>query len=225
MKKVIVVSVHPDDETLGCGGTLLKHKFQQDAVYWLIVTAAFEHQGFSSELIQKRTEEIKKVSQLYDFDEVFELNFPTGTLDEIPYYKLIGSVSDVIRNVQPNIVYLPFHGDIHSDHRKVFESAYSCTKTFRYPSIEKVLMMETISETDFAPAIPTNAFLPNSYVDISDYISRKIEILKIYESEIKEHPFPRSIRAVEALAVLRGAQAGCEYAESFMMLKEIIRNY
>jgi LmbE family N-acetylglucosaminyl deacetylase len=223
MKKIVVVSVHPDDETLGCAGTLLKHREQLDEIYWLIITSAFEHQGFTDELIQKRAHEIKQVTKLYCFNEVFELNFPTGTLDEIPFQQLIGAISGVFRKIQPNIVYLPFKGDIHSDHRVVFETAYSCTKSFRYPSIEKVLMMETISETDFAPAFPENAFIPNYYVDISDFFSKKVEILNIFESEIQEHPFPRSIKAVEALALLRGAQSGCNFAESFMLIKEIFR--
>lgn len=227
MKKIIVVSVHPDDETLGCGGTLLRHKNQHDALYWLIVTSVIEYQGFSGEQLQKWELNIKQVSQLYGFDDVFELNFPAATLDEMPYQKLIGAISDVFKKVQPQVVYLPFKGDVHSDHRLVFETAFSCTKSFRYPCIEKVLMMETISETDFAPAFPENAFVPNYYVDITDFFNKKIEILKIYKSiyksEIQEHPFPRSIKAVESLALLRGAQSGCRFAESFMMIKEICR--
>ena len=84
-------------------------------------------------------------------------------------------------------------------------------------------MMETISETDFAPALIENAFIPNYYVDISDYFEKKQEILNIYKSELGEYPFPRSHRNIEALATMRGSQIGVEYAESYMVLKVIIK--
>jgi N-acetylglucosamine malate deacetylase 1 len=222
MKKVIVVTVHPDDETLGCGGTLLKHKHNGDLICWLIITSAMEKYGFSSEAIQKREEEIRLVAEKYAFDNVSSLNFPTGKLDEVSFSTLISSISDVFRAFEPQIVYLPFKGDIHTDHRIVFDAAFSCTKTFRYPSIERVLMMETISETDFAAPLQENAFLPNVFVNITDFFEEKIEIMSVYHSEIKQHPFPRSVKAVEALATLRGAQSGYNYAEGFMLLKEII---
>ena len=83
-------------------------------------------------------------------------------------------------------------------------------------------MMEILSETEFAPGVKEDAFTPNSFVDISNYIDKKIEIMKIFKSEIGEHPFPRSERNLRALATLRGATCGCEYAESFMLLKEIL---
>ena len=82
-------------------------------------------------------------------------------------------------------------------------------------------MMEILSETEFAPSTKENSFVPNVFVDISDYITQKIEIMKIFQSELKEHPFPRSEKNLKALATFRGATCGCEYAESFMLLKEI----
>ena len=81
--------------------------------------------------------------------------------------------------------------------------------------------METLSETEFAPSTKEDSFVPNMFVDITDFIDRKIEIMKIYKGEFDDHPFPRSERNIRALATFRGATAGCEYAESFMMLKEI----
>ena len=84
-------------------------------------------------------------------------------------------------------------------------------------------MMETLSETEFAPAIPSEMFIPNSFVDTTAYIDRKIAIAQVYESEIQPHPFPRSTEGIRAQSLLRGAQAGCSYAESFMLLKEVVR--
>ena len=222
MGKVLVVAVHPDDETLGCGGTLLKHKANGDAINWLIVTSIKEENGFAASVVETRRREIEAVSSMYAFDGVYDLDSPTMRLDEIPFSRLISSISDVFRQVEPNIVYLPFKSDVHTDHQIVFKAVYSCTKMFRYPSIRKIVMMETISETEFAPAIGESSFVPNMFVDITGFIERKIEIMDVYRSELSSHPFPRSERNIRALATLRGATAGCEYAESFMILKEII---
>jgi len=97
----------------------------------------------------------------------------------------------------------------------------ACTKSFRYPFIKTVLMYECISETEFAPALPERMFMPNYYVDISEFFEQKIAIMKIFASEIGEHPFPRSIRNIEALATFRGASVGVKYAEAFQLIKMI----
>ncbi len=220
MQKVLVVAVHPDDETLGCGGTLLKHKAQGDEVHWMIVTAMTAECGFTPEVIARRECEIETVAQMYDFDSVHRLSFPTTRLDEVPVSQLVTAMSKVFQSVQPNQVFLPFWQDVHSDHQHTFSAAYSCTKVFRYPSVRKVMMVETLSETDFAQTA-SGSFVPNFFVDVSDQLERKIEILRVYQSELRPHPFPRSEESITALATLRGAAAGCKYAESFMMLKEI----
>lgn len=215
--KILVLAAHPDDETLGCGGTLLKHKAAGDSTHWLIATTISEEHGY----YKTREQEIERVNQLYDFDSVHNLRLKTMQVDEYSMTDLIGKISAVIQEVQPNIIYLPFKSDVHSDHRKLFEAAFSCTKSFRYPFIKKIYMMETLSETEFAPSTKEDSFVPNVFVDITPYIEKKLEIMRVFSSEIGEHPFPRSERNIRALATLRGATAGCEYAESFMLLKKI----
>jgi len=214
--KILVVAVHPDDETLGCGGTLLKHKDSGDEINWLICTKIDKDNDYYA----IRENEIEQASRLYGFDGTYSLGLKTMRVDEYSMSELIGKISKIINEVRPNIIYLPFKGDVHSDHRKIFEASYSCTKSFRYPFIKKIYMMETLSETEFAPSTKEDSFIPNSFVDISEYFEKKIEIMKIFKSEVAEHPFPRSEKNIRALAVLRGATCGCEYAESFMLLKE-----
>lgn len=221
MNNVLLIAVHPDDETLGCGGTILKHKANGDSVHWLIVTSIKEENGFAASVVEARQQEIKTVSSMYGFDGVYDLDFPTMQLDALPFSRLIGSISDVVGQVEPNIIYLPFKSDVHTDHQIAFKAAYSCTKSFRYPSIKKIVMMETLSETEFAPGTKEDSFIPNMFVDTTSFIDRKIEIMKHYKTEIGQYPFPRSERNIRALATFRGATAGCEYAESFMILKEI----
>lgn len=216
--KVLVIAVHPDDETLGCGGTLLKHKSNDDEIHWLICTTISEY----NEYYQTREKEIGKVRSMYGFDSVQNLRLKTMQVDEYTVSELIRKISKVINEIKPNIVYLPFKGDVHSDHRAIFEASYSCTKSFRYPFVKKIYMIESLSETEFAPSTKEDSFVPNVFVDISDFMDKKVDVMKVFESEIAPHPFPRSERNIRALATFRGATAGCEYAESFVLLKEIL---
>lgn len=218
-KNVLVIATHPDDETLGCGGTLLRHKAEGDHIYWCIVTK-MDEKSTPPERIATRQNEIETVAALYDFTEIIQLPFITTEIDRYSATEFIGAFSDIIRQIQPHTLYLPYQHDVHSDHRLTFEAVFSCTKSFRYPFIKRILMMETLSETEFSPV--TSPFSPNVFVNITPYMENKLSIMRHFESELGEHPFPRSIRSIEALATLRGASSGCEYAESFMLLKECL---
>jgi LmbE family N-acetylglucosaminyl deacetylase len=218
---VLVVAVHPDDETLGAGGTLLRHKAMGDTIAWVIITSMHESRGFSKERINERKKEIEAVAQNLGVSKVYELNFPAASLSSSSLLELVPAIGKIFDEFKPETIYLPNRSDAHSDHRVSFDAAMACTKSFRYPSIKKVLMYECISETEFAPALPENAFIPNYFVDISDVLNEKLRILDLYVSEMGEHPFPRSRKNVEALATFRGAIAGVKYAEAFSLIKYI----
>lgn len=218
-KNVAVVAVHPDDETLGCGGTLLKYMELGYSLSWIIVTGMKEEYGWAKERIASRAQEIDTVKAMYRFGSVYELNFKPAGLDEYPLGEIVGAISKVFTEIQPSIVFLPNPTDAHSDHSVAFNAAFSCTKKFRYPSINTILTMEVLSETDHG--YPSSDFKPNFFINISEQFKKKIDAMKVYESEFKKHPFPRSERTLEALALLRGAQAGCEYAEAFHLIKHV----
>jgi LmbE family N-acetylglucosaminyl deacetylase len=221
MSKVIIISAHPDDETLGAGGTILKHKQNGDEVHWLIVTNVFESEGFSNERVLSRKQEIEEASKLYSFNKVYNLGYPTMKLNDTILFELVNKISLIFQELEPEIIYVMNRSDAHSDHRIVFDSVMSCTKSFRYPYVKKVLMYECLSETEFAPILPERVFQPNYFVDISNFLNKKIEIMKIFDSELGEHPFPRSVKNIEALATYRGATVGVSYAEAFQMIKYI----
>lgn len=212
MNKFLVISVHPDDETLGCGGTLLKYKEAGDKIYCAFVTEGNKSQALL----------IPKIQSLYCFDKVFNLKLPEITLEDISLSNIIPLIAAVITEIKPTIVLLPNRSDPHSDHRRAFDACQACVKTFRYPYIKKVMMCEIQSETDFSPALPENVFIPTVYADISAYIEQKMNILRIFESELLDYPATRSLDSIRAHHRYRGSQANCEYAEAFMLLKEII---
>lgn len=222
VKTVAIIAPHPDDETLGCGGTILKHKELGDKVSWIIVTALSAQGSFSKEQISKRDSEIKEVAERYGFDQIICLNFQTTSLDTVPMSKIIGEVGAALNAIKPSTVYVPFSEDVHSDHRIVFDVMNSCSKHFRYPFLREILCYETISETEYNLNPSSGGFRPNRFVDISKFLDMKISIMSIYESEIGTFPFPRSAQNMAALANYRGSMIGVVAAESFMVLKEIV---
>ena len=128
-------------------------------------------------------------------------------------------MSIIFREVQPNIIYTPFLNDIHTDHQIISKSVNSCLKKFRNKSLKKALYYEVLSETNLNFSADQN-FRPNVYINITSFINKKIQAMKIYGSEIKKHPFPRSEDSIKALATLRGSESGFRFAEAFQLIFE-----
>lgn len=217
MKKVIIIAPHPDDEVLGCGGTILKHKQEGDMVAVLYVTNCLPEYGFSQDRYLSRQKEIKDVQTLSKIDKIFKLDLPTTKLDMINIGEIIKQISAIFLDYKPNTIYINNQDDAHSDHYVAFKAAYSCTKSFRYPFIEKVYVYEVPSETEFGY---NNKFHPTSFVDISTFVDTKLKMMSVYESEVMEFPYPRSLDSIKALARWRGSRICVEYAEAFMLLFE-----
>lgn len=222
MKKVLVISPHPDDETLGCGGTLLKHIENKDEVHWMICTVMTEEQGYTIKAITEKNDLINDVKKKYNFKNTISLNIPTCDVHNYSFNMLIEKLSYYINSIEPEIIYMPNRGDIHTDHQIISKAILSSTKSFRVGSIKKIMMYETLSETEYAPPLQENIFIPNVFVDISDYVDSKLEILSMYKTEILDSPFPRSVENIRALAKYRGCSINKMYAEAFMLIKEIL---
>lgn len=216
---ILVAAPHPDDETLGCGGTLLKLARRGAKIHWLIFTAMTAETGFSPERIRAREAEIARVAEAYGFAGIHKLGFPTTKLDTLSMREMVGAVDVVVKAVRPELMFLPFPGDVHSDHEVVFRALSACTKSFNHPSVCRVLAYEALSETDFG-INPALAFRPNSFSDISAELEEKLRIMGFFAGETGAFPFPRSAEALRALAAVRGVVAGCAAAEAFMVLKE-----
>jgi len=221
MSVVLHVSPHPDDETLGCGGTLLRHRDAGDSVHWLIVSELTPEHGHSPKVIQDLEATIGAVAREYEFTAVHRLRLPDSRLDAMPLVDIITLVAGIIRTAAPSIVYVPHPADVHSDHRVVFDAVVPATKWFRFESVRQVLAYETLSETNFGLDPRRSPIQPNVYREITAQLERKLAILRLYErTELGEHPFPRSEAVVRALALLRGSEAGCDAAEAFTLLRE-----
>ena len=217
MKKILVIAPHPDDEILGCGGllSLLKKKKK----YWLIITKMDEKYGYTNLQIKKRDKEIKKISSYLNFIKVFNLGFTTKNLNKDQLSLLIDKMSNVIKLIRPDTIFAPYLHDSHSDHFYTTYALNHILKSFRYPFINKCYLYETLSETNLN-FLKKKRFVPNAYFNITPFINKKVQLMKIYKSEIKKHPFPRSIQAIKSLAIIRGSESGYEYAEAYKIILE-----
>ena len=218
MKSVLVIAPHADDETLGCGGTLLRHKIEGDDIHWLLLTTMSVEAGYGPKQISSRREQIEMVAGAYGFKSTSYLGYAPASLDRISHSDLVAAIGKTIETTEAAVIYTPHDGDIHSDHRIAAAAVQATSKWFRYPSVTTILSYETLSETDFSLA-PRDRFAPNYFVDITNFLEKKIEIMKVYESELDTHPFPRSETSIQALAQLHGAKIGTIAAEAFCLLK------
>ena len=217
---ILIISAHPDDETIGCGGTILKHKAAGDDLLWLIVTQTFTPQ-WTNEVIRRKALEVEKVAGAYQFTKTYKLGLETTRLDTLPQVEIIEKIRKVAQETKPDWVYLVNRSDVHSDHRIVFNSTMAVFKPFfKEFGAKRIFSYECLSSTDVAPQI-RNVFIPNIFSNITPYMDRKIEIMKMYETEIQKDPLPRGPSAIRALARYRGATIGVEYAEAFMLIREV----
>lgn len=215
---VLVSAPHPDDETFGCGGTLLRLRKAGAEIYWMIVTCMDPADGWPADKIERRRQEIERTARQIGVVRVHALDLPTGRLETIPMGRLVGAMKRVVEEVAPGTLLLPNRGDAHSDHRVVFDAGAACAKWFRHGSVRAVLTYETLSETDQGTS-PAVAFHPQVFVDVSTTLEAKLDLCRIYADELGAFPFPRSTEAVRALAQVRGAASGFAAAEAFGVVR------
>lgn len=220
--KILIIAPHPDDEVLGCGGTIKKYIKRGDEVYLCIVTKAYTP-DWSEQFIQEREKEINCVKDVLGIKEVLFLGLPTVKLDTIPQKQLNDSILECVQRVNPDVLFAPFYGDINKDHKLVFEAALVAARPKPKNSIKKVFCYEVLSETEWAkPAQKIkDVFIPNFYEDISDFLDDKLKAMECYRSELKDYPHPRSLEGIITLAKKRGTESGTKAAEAFMLLREI----
>ena len=213
MKKVLIIAPHVDDETLGCGGFLLKTKNKKIIIRDLLIVTELKRKNKN---LNNNKKYIKRIKKLYNFNNIIEFGLPTCELEKVGFGEITSKIRTLVRKNSYDTIFTPFLGDSHTDHYYTTKSVLSACKIFRSPSIKKILMYETISETNLN--FYTSSFKPNYYVDISNELKKKIKIAKIFKNEIKKHPFPRSEESIKSLALLRGAECNKKFAESYQII-------
>ena len=218
--KILVIATHPDDEVLGCGGVIARHASEGDEVHVLVVTRGAEDL-YSKDEIETTRKEMKQAHAILGVKDVTFLDFPAPKLDSVPHHQIVDAISKVINTIKPYAVFLPHRGDIHSDHRAVYHATLVAARPINNSSIKNLLSYETLSETEWAPPVGEEAFIPTVFVDISSFLEKKLAALNCYKSQMKAPPHPRSLKAIEALALLRGSTVSLDAAEAFMLVRAI----
>lgn len=196
----IFICPHPDDETLGCGGTILKYPGS-------ILILITKHKNNKKNLINKALKN-------YKFKKVFKLNFPASKMYLANHSLLIDKISNIVNLFQNTEIYIPSKDDLNTDHKIINKLCLSALRLHRCREISKILIYEVLSESN----LYGGHFTPNYYENINKYISKKTKIFKLYRNEIQNFPYPRSVEAIEALSKFRGSQSGYRNAEAFQII-------
>lgn len=219
---VLVVAPHADDEILGVGGTIAKYVAEGHNVYVCVVTCGHELM-FPKEVLERLRCEAKEAHQYLKIKETFFLDFPAVLLSEIPKHEINRRITQIIDEIQPQVVFIPHFGDMHLDHYIVSQSAMVGVRPIRQHKVLEVYSYETLSETEWNIPHVTNTFIPNTYIDITGYLDKKKAAMDHFTTQLTEFPHPRSIEAIESLAKLRGSTICVKAAEAFCLVRRIIR--
>ena len=216
---ILVIAPHADDEILGVGGTIAKHIANNDSVYVCVVTKPVEP-VFREELVETIRKETLSSHRYLGITDTFFLELPSVMLEDIPRYQLNDKLQQIVDKVNAEIVYIPHFGDMQKDHKIVCEAAMVALRP-KNNKINAIYIYETLSETEWNVPHSANAFIPNSFVDISEFLDKKIKAMEFFRSQMSPFPCPRSQEAIMSLAKLRGSTVNVTAAEAFMLVREI----
>jgi len=217
---ILVIAPHPDDEVLGCGGIIKRFSLKGDRIFVLIVTRG-KPEIYSEERINNVREEALKAHEILGVTETRFLNFPAPDLDLIPIAEISVAISKVIIEFKIDTLYIPHHGDIHHDHKAVFNASLVASRPVNNNGVKRIYSYETLSETEWAAPFCNDTFIPTHFINITETFAFKLEAMKCYESQLREFPNPRSLKSVEALSAFRGSTVGFSHAEAFMTIRII----
>ena len=213
MKRILVVAAHPDDEILGCGGTI--KKFIQSGCEVITVIVA---KGRPSKQC------INKFSRLANtqlgIKKVIFLNYPNLKLETYPLHTIVEKLSRLIDTYEPEVVLTHYHGDINRDHQITFQAALTAARPLPGKKPVEILCFETVASTEWG-ANKSDSFRPNFFVDITDTIDAKMKALRHYDVEMRPAPHPRSYEGLRLLAGVRGMTIGVQYGEAFEIVRRI----
>lgn len=218
MTKVLIIAPHMDDEILGCGATIAKHVDQGDEVYVCVVAHRIYNHVFDKEKNDIEINHSQMAKELLGYKEIIYLDLNDERLD-VCLQDIIIPLEGCVSKIKPEIVYIPFYEDNNQDHRAVFEASQVVLRPLATDFIKQIFMYETSSSTDQSPPILKNSFLPNYYINVENYLDKKIRAARCYETENRNYPHPRSERALIVLAEKRGIEIGFRAAEAFVILR------
>jgi LmbE family N-acetylglucosaminyl deacetylase len=219
-KIVLVIAPHPDDEVLGCGGTIKRFTEEGNKVFVLIVTAG-SPKYYTSEGVGRVRDQALKAHAVLGVERTYFFDFPAPELDIISNSEIAVAIEKVIRELGVTDLFLPHQGDIHHDHGAVFRASMVASRPIRGNTVKRIYCYETLSETEWAFPFGEAYFIPTHFVDITNFLDSKISAMQQFTSQIQNFPHPRSVDALEALSKFRGSTVGFNHAEAFITIRTI----
>ena len=224
--RVLVVAPHADDETLGVGGTIARYADEGHEVFVAIMTGHGDeapHPLWPKSTWDTVRSEAKEAHAVLGVKETLFEEVPAVLVSEQALWKLNQITNRVIQDIKPDVLFVPFLYDLHKDHRELTHSFSVAWRPCNPVGqrIQEIYMYETLSETHWNIPYMEQGFFPDTMVNISDYLEKKLEALRCFKSQIRPFPDARSIEAIEALAKLRGSQISYAAAEGFVTARRI----
>jgi len=221
MSKILVICAHPDDETLGMGGTIAWHVSKKDQVYVIIMADGQFLRDQTKKGIAVRQDQAKKACSHLGVKKVYFLNYPDQKLDTFPLSEISNKLANLIKKINPTTVYTHFWGDVNQDHRYTFDATLIATRPLPSSKIEKLICFETPSSTEWG--YPHQQFSPNLFVDVKRFMDKKLKAFSQYKFEIEKYPHPRSKESLISRSKYWGSLNGIENAESFYIVREHLK--
>tara|TARA_A100000164_G_C21844727_1_gene741918 strand:+ start:527 stop:1234 length:708 start_codon:yes stop_codon:yes gene_type:complete len=223
--KILIISAHPDDEVLGCGGTVAKHSLNGERVEQIFVSDGESARDKISiknkqKTINSRLHAAKKAAKILGIKNTTSINFPDNRLDSIPLLEIVKELEKKISQFKPSIIYTHSDLDLNIDHQIVSRAVMTACRPINNLSVKEIYFFEVLSSSEWEHK-SKESFLPNYFVDISKTINLKIKAFKSYKKEIKKYPHSRSIEGIKVLSQYRGMMVGVKNAESFFMKRKI----
>lgn len=225
--RILVIVAHPDDEVLGCGGTILRHVSEGDEVFLAILGEGVMARtgGGDEERVAKERDRVGeasvRVSRALGIRDMVRHDFPDNRMDRVPLLEIVKVVEGVLARFQPELIYTHFADDLNIDHCIVARAVVTATRPLPANGVREIRSFETLSSTEWAFG-PRGDFKPDTFVEISSFLEKKIEIMSFYETEVNPFPHPRSAEAIRALGMQRGSQSGLKAAEAFTLVRKIL---
>lgn len=220
----LIIAPHPDDETLGCGATISKMTECGNDVYVAILTNAYvgAKELFSESDITQVRREALKAHEVLGVKNTLFYDLPAPRLDQHPLYKISDIISHFIKEIKPTTLYIPHRGDLHIDHKMIYDAALVAARPQNKCSVKKILAYETLSETEWASPYQESYFIPNYFIEVSDkQLEKKKQAMSCYRSQVREYPHSRSIETIEILSRYRGSIIGVNSAEAYSLVRMI----
>lgn len=221
-KSILIVGAHPDDEILGCGGTIAKLS-KNNKIFALILGEGIKSRDIenSSRKLKNLKEDAIKAQKILGIENSCFESFPDNSFDKIALLNIVKKVQEFIKKINPDIIFTHHHSDLNIDHRLTFQAVLTCCRpqpNFLHPDI---YCFEIPSSSDWQVLIGTNIFAPNVYIDISDTIEKKLKALEYYKLEMREYPHSRSLKGIEIMAQDWGRKVGKKYVEAFELIRSV----